>query len=519
MIQLDPTFRFADLFCGAGGFTSGAERSGIARGVLAINHWRPAVSTHRQNHPHVRHVCATIDHVDPRDFEGQGINMILASPECIYHSVARGGRPVEDQRRATAWCVPRWLEALQPAWAIIENVREFVDWGPLGTNKRPTKTGKGQIFQAWVGAIRALGYHVEWKLLNAADFGGATKRVRLFVVCRRGRSCKPIPWPAPTHSKANWTPAWKIIDWSRPCPSIFDRKRPLAPKTLARIEAGLRKFCRPELVEPFLVKMRGTNNAASVNEPTPALTAGGTHLGLALPFQLKAAGRNPGQTKPITEPLPTVLGRENHSIVVPFVTQFHNGPDGANRNYPVTEPVPTLDTQNRYGVVAPFIVPNFGERPGQEPRTHSVGDPLPAATGHGAGALVAPFLVDVHNHRRDHTATSINEPVPTIVTKPGTSVVFAFLTSYFGTGHPQPVTEPLTTLTTKDRHGLALVRTMRELGIVDIGFRMLDVDELAAAMGFEPAYYLHGTKAEQVKQVGNAVHTAVARALVEAIGN
>lgn len=559
MIKIDPKFRFADLFCGAGGFTTGAEQSGYARGVLAINHWRPAVYSHETNHPHVRHVCASIDHVDPRDFEHDGINLLLASPECIYHSVARGGRPVEDQRRATAWCVPRWLEALKPKWAIIENVREFVDWGPLGNDNRPLKSKKGEIFQAWVQSIRALNYHVDWQLLNAADFGGATKRVRLFVVCRRGRSTKAIPWPEPTHSKANWTPAWKIIDWSKPCPSIFNRKRPLAEKTLRRIEAGLRKFCKPEIVEPFLVKLRGTNNAASVPEPAPTVTSGGTHLGVAMPFQFKLIGNGAGRTAPITDPLPTIVAvRENHGVVVPFIIQYHGGQDGDQRNYSPTDPIPTLDTQNRYGVVAPFIVPNFGERDGQQPRTHATEDPLPAVTGHGAGGLVMPFVVDV-NHgqhdggrlhdlaepltavttkhgqavvapfllplqgyfdcQKDKPAKGVDEPLGTVLAGRGAGhLVLPFLTTYYGTGHPQTLDEPLSTLTTKHRHGLALVETMRELGIVDIGFRMLDVDELAAAQGFGRDYHLHGNKAEQVKQIGNAVHTAVARALVEAIG-
>lgn len=555
MIKIDPKFRFADLFCGAGGFTSGAEQSGLARGVVAINHWRPAVNTHRQNHPHVRHVCASIDHVDPRDFAGDGINLLLASPECIFHSVARGGRPVEDQRRATAWCVPRWAETLKPKWIVVENVREFADWGPLGADNRPLKSKKGEIFRAWAQTIRAMGYHVEWKLLNAADFGGASKRIRLFVVCRRGRSAKPIPWPVPTHAKADWTPAWKIIDWSKPCPSIFGRKRPLADKTLRRIEQGLRKFCRPEIVEPFLVKMRGTSNAASINEPAPTVTAGGTHLAVTLPFVLNLGGRNNGLSESLTAPLSTQMTRYHHHLVVPYITQFHDGPDGDQRNYPVDQPIPTLDTQNRYGLVAPFIVPNFGERDGQQPRTHDPAEPMPAVTGHGAGGVVMPFMVDVnhgqadggrlHNlagpmtsvttkhgqalvapfvlpnegYYRGNQPQPIYEPLPTITAaRGGGHVVLPFLTTYYGTGGPRSVTEPISSLTTKGRHGLTLVETMRELGIIDIGFRMLDVDELAAAQGFDRDYYLHGTKAEQVKQIGNAVHTAVARALVEAIG-
>jgi DNA (cytosine-5)-methyltransferase 1 len=517
--------RAADLFCGAGGTTTGAEMSRRVRVELAVNHWSTAITTHKANHPHVRHVCAPIDLVDPRDFTGMGLNVLLASPECIFHSNARGGRPVDDQRRATAWCVPRWAEVLRPKWIIIENVREFQEWGPLGTNGRPLKSKRGEIFTAWINALRALNYHVEWKLLNAADYGGATKRIRLFIVARLGHSKQPINWPAVTHTREQWTPAAAIIDWSLPCPSIFGRKRPLADKTLRRIEIGLRKFCGPG-ADPFIVKMRGTNNAASVQQPLPTVTGGGNHEALAMPFQFKAMGRNAGQSKSILDPLPTIVAaRENHAIVtpfflprqgyydcqkdkpaksideplptitanhgpgqivMPFISTFHNGPDGERRNSSPADPLPTLDTQNRHAVVVPFMVPQFGERDGQQPRSYPVTDSLPTVTSHGAGALVLPFI-----------------------------------TQYFGTGHADGVDEPLSTVTTKHRHGLAMVKlleTMRELSIIDIGFRMLEPHELAAAQGFPAGYEIYGSKAEQVKQIGNSVHTAVARALCEAIG-
>lgn len=525
MIAREPKFNFVDLFCGAGGFTTGAEQSGYARGALAVNHWRPAVYSHETNHPHVRHICASIDHVDPRDFEGAGINMLLASPECIFHSVARGGRPVDDQRRATAWCVPRWLEVLKPKWAIIENVVEFEKWAPLGVDNRPLKSKEGEIFQAWVQTIRANNYHVEWRRLNAADFGGATKRIRLFIVCRRGSSRKPIPWPEPTHSKENWTPAWKIIDWSRPCPSIFNRKRPLAEKTLRRIEQGLRKFCRPELVEPWLVHLRGQSAGNSVHGPTPTVTTSGAHLGVALPFQLKAAGRCPGLTKPISDPLPTVLNKENHGIVVPFLVPNFGERDGQDpRTHNPADPLPTVTSHGAGGVVMPFMVDtNHGEG-GRSAggRVHDVGQPMGTITcGHGKG-IVTPFLLPRQGHfdcHKDKPCKSLEEPLPVVTANhsPG-HVVTPFLTTYYGNGQAESVDAPISTLTTKHRHGLTLVETMRELGIVDIGFRMLDVDELAAAQGFSKDYFLHGTKAERVKQIGNSVHTAVARAIVEAIG-
>lgn len=511
MIQGTKKLFAADLFCGAGGTTTGAEQSGRVEVALAINHWRPAIYTHQENHPHVRHICATIDHVDPRDFVNMKIDLLFASPECIFHSNARGGKPVDDQRRATAWCVPRWVETLRPKWVVIENVREFEDWGPLGRDHRPLKSVKGAIFQAWVEAIRSLGYHVEWKLLNAADFGGATKRVRLFVIARRGRSKQPIPWPKVTHTKENWVPAAAIIDWSRECPSIFTRNRPLADKTLKRIEIGLRKFCSPDVVNPYIVKLRRNATASGIDEPLGTITSGGGHHGVALPFQFKAMGRNPGATKPMTEPLPTIVAvRENHAIVAPFIATYHNGPDGENRSSPVDEPLPTVDTNPRH-------------------------------------AVVQPYLVDV-NHGDDgktgNRSSPVTEPLGTVTTKRGKALVQPFLTEFYGTGGARAVQEPLTTVTTKHRHGLAiahsqpadlkgwyarlrrdhksegmrsLIDTMEELGVYDIGFRMLDVDELSAAQGFEPGYYLHGTKAEQIKQIGNSVHTCVARAICEAI--
>lgn len=517
-------YRAVDLFCGAGGTTEGARQSAHVDVKLAINHWRPAISSHSANHPDVRHICASIDHVDPRDFCDMKLDVLAASPECVFHSNARGGQPVDDQRRATAWCVPRWDEALRPKWIVVENVREFEDWAPLGVDNKPLKSKKGEIFQAWIQTLRALNYHVEWRLINAADHGGATKRTRLFVMARRGRSAQPMPWPAISHAKGNWTPAAAIIDWSKPCPSIFDRKRPLAEKTLRRIEIGLRKFCGPG-VESFIVKLRRNSSAGSVHDPLDTLTAGALHHALAMPFQFKAMGRNPGATKSIGDPLPTIVAtRENHAIVVPFFVNYHGGPDGDNRHSGPEEPLPVIDTNPRHALVQPYLIDvNHGDgdrSPGG--RVHSIDDPFGTVTTKRSQALIQPFLMDIHNRRRDDTSTGIEEPMPTIVTKPGNSLVLPFLTQFNGTGGADSIHDPLTTVTTKHRHGLVMVKlleTMAELGICDIGFRMLDVDELAAAQGFPPGYQLFGSKAEQIKQIGNSVHTAVAKALFESIGS
>jgi len=294
----------ADLFCGAGGFTTGAVQADIDV-ILAVNHWRTAIQTHRHNHESTRHICARIDAIDIRhDATIPDIDLLMASPECTHHSIARGGRPMCDQKRSTAWNVLDWVETKQPRWVIVENVREFRDWGPLTEAGRPIKARKGEIFKQWIRSLEAYGYQVDHQVLNAADFGAATSRSRLFIVARRGRRKTAIPWPEITHPKPAWRPAHEIIDWSKPCPSIFSRKRPLATTTLKRIGVGLRKFVG-EAAEPFIVK--GT------------ITAGGTHHSLAVPFQMKAIGRNPGATRPITDTVPTIVAaRENHSIVMPF---------------------------------------------------------------------------------------------------------------------------------------------------------------------------------------------------------
>lgn len=512
-----------DLFCGAGGTTTGAMKAGVDV-VMAINHWRTAIYSHQQNHPDVRHICARIEHVDVRhDSTLPDFDLLMASPECTYHSIARGGRPIDDQQRQQPWALLDWVDSRRPKWVVIENVREFRDWGPLvnaGTESkprwRPDKRRKGEIFRAWVKAIEALGYQVDHQLLNAADFGAATSRTRLFITARRGDSRKDIPWPEATHPKDQWRPAYEVIDWSRPCASIFGRKRPLAEKTLRRIEAGLKKF-----VGPFVVTLRRNMDGRSTSDPLATITAGAAHSAVAVPFQFKAIGRNPGATRGPDQPVPTIVAaRENHAVVMPYLVQYHGGTDpsrdGTERTYDPGRPIPTIDTQPRYAAAVPYIVPNFGERPGQDPRTHDVEAPIPAVTSHGAGSVAVPYLLDVNHGGEDNRLHEPGKPLRTVTTKRGEALCFPFLTKYNSSGGAQPVDQPLDTLTTRDRYGLAmasLVQTMQELEVVDIGFRMLAVDELSRAQGFPSGYYLHGTKAEQIKQVGNSVSPPVAEAI------
>jgi DNA (cytosine-5)-methyltransferase 1 len=367
-----------DLYCGAGGTTTGAHMSGLVEVVLAVNHWRTAIYTHQNNHPGTRHLCARLERVDPREFRGLKIDLVMASPECTGHSNARGGRPTSDQRRAGGNEVLQWVFALRPKWLVVENVREWLDWGPISESTgRPLKARKGEYFRKWVADLEGAGYRVEWRLLNAADYGEATSRTRLFVIARRGR--KSIPWPEPTHPRENWRPAAEIIDWSLPFPSIFSRRKPLCDNTVARIDIGLHKF-----VEPFVVHLRGASTVGDTGDPLSTVTGSGAH----------------------------------HGVALPFTVQYHNGPDGENRTTSIEQPLPTLDTQNRHAVAVPFLTPNFSERNGQLPRTHDVAEPLPTVTSHGAGGVAVPFVL---NHRGVHckpgepAPRSPNDPMPTIV--------------------------------------------------------------------------------------------------------
>ena len=255
----------ADLLCGAGGSSTGCALAlaelGLEMELVCVNHWGVAIETHKKNHPEARHYCQDISTVRPHLIVPEGyLDLLMASPTCTHHSVARGGKPTSDQQRSDPWHIVTWLTELRVKRIIIENVWEFIGWGPVDPKTgKPIKTRKGEYFRAWIETIRRLGFEPEWRKLNAADYGDATTRQRFILMARSdGRA---VSWPTPTHRRMNdgellfpglkpWRPAREIIDWSIRGKSIFARKKPLAAKTLARIYAGAVKFKWPE---PFLV--------------------------------------------------------------------------------------------------------------------------------------------------------------------------------------------------------------------------------------------------------------------------
>ena len=549
------TLLAADLFCGAGGTSTGLRQAcdemGLPLQLVAVNHWPVAIDTHSQNHPDVQHVCAAIESVEPRQVvPGGRLDLLVASPECTHHSSARGGKPVSDQKRASAYLVLRWAESLRIDSILIENVPEFRSWGPLGANGKPLKSKKGTLYQHFLAGLRALGYKVEDRILNAADYGAATTRRRLFIMAHLGRGA--VAWPTPTHSASGgrtlfgrterWRPAREIIDWSLTGQSIFTRKRPLKPATMRRILAGLEKFGGPEL-RPFLVTLRNHMAGRSLDTPLPTVAAGGTHVGLCEPFLMHIThGGDKGRAHPLDEPLPTITTANRGEIALceAFVLQQQSG--GVPRS--VDEPIPTVAAKGAISLIEPFIVPFLGERKGQDPRVKSIDEPLQNPIG-----LVQPFLIPAGGPRiaprsvdepmntvltRDHMALvepfvieaahgsgdarrvhSIDDPIGAATASNRFGLVEPFLVKYNGTATARSVDEPVDTIPTKDRFGLV---TGEHRGyVLDIRFRMLQPHELGAAMSFPREYVFTGTKGDAVRQIGNAVDVRQARALCLAL--
>lgn len=386
----------ADLFCGAGSLSTGANDALIELGYspefTAVNHWDVATQTYQLNHPGAKVHCVTLDAALPTALIPKGrLGLLMAGIECTFFSRARGGRPVNDQQRMSAWHVVRWCTELRVKRLLLENVPEFVRWGPVDArNGRPIKSRKGEYFWAWWRALEAIGFDLEMRVLNCADYGDATTRERLFVLGRADG--KKIRWPTPTHSKhgdmfgsARWRAAREIIDWSIKGTSIFDRAKPLAPKTLARIAAGLVKFKWPE---PFLIVLRRHADARGIELPVPTLCASGTHLGLVEPFVL--SNQAGGAPRSIENPVPGMANKVGHALIAPY---YGSGSGLTCTSADVPLPAPT--TKSRFALVTPasdlaFIPASFGERPTQAPRVHSTTDPVPAICAQGRTNLIEP---------------------------------------------------------------------------------------------------------------------------------
>jgi DNA (cytosine-5)-methyltransferase 1 len=500
-IHPQPAFNFSGLvidnFAGGGGASTGIEL-GLGRPVdIAVNHDPEAVAMHDINHPHTRHFCESVWDIDPRVIvDGRPVDLAWFSPDCKHFSKAKGGQPVKKEIRGLAWVAIRYAATVKPKVIMLENVEEFVTWGPITAEGRPCPKNKGRTFTSFTNALRRLGYVVDWRELRACDFGAPTIRKRLFLIARSDG--QPIIWPTATHGAPTseavkrgqlkpWRTAGDIIDWSLPCKSIFDRKKPLAEATLRRIARGLKRYVI-ESDSPFLVK---------VNH-----------------------GYDYFRGQALADPLQTITSKLGTCLVVPTLIQYYGEKTpGEVRAQKLDAPLKTQTTSNRHGLVTAFLAKHYGGNytgPGS-----SITDPVPTVTTVDHNALVTSHLVKLRGTCRDgHPA---GEPLHTI-SAGGNHLgeVRAFLIKYYETGTGQQLDEPLHTVTTKHRMGLVMIKG-EPYQIIDIGMRMLEPHELFAAQGF-PADYIHDrtangkrlSKAAQVRMCGNSVCPPVAAALVRA---
>lgn len=340
-----------DNFAGGGGASTGIELA-LGRSVdIAINHDPAAIAMHKANHPDTEHYLESVWDVEPREVvKGREVGLCWLSPDCTHFSKAKGGKPLKKEIRGLAWVAVRWAATVRPRVIILENVEEFKTWGPLTKDGLPCPDRKGKTFKSFVNALKRQGYQVDFRELRACDYGSPTSRKRFFMIARcDGR---PIVWPKHTHGDPNsqevksgklkpWRTAAEIIDWSKPCPSIFDTSeeikakyglraiRPLAEKTMKRIALGIQKFVieNPDpfiiprdnkvlapLVTSHLIKMKGTNIGQPVDQPLQTITAGGNHFGEVRAFLTHYYGTSIGSK--LNDPLPTVVSKDRFGLVV-----------------------------------------------------------------------------------------------------------------------------------------------------------------------------------------------------------
>lgn len=480
-----------DLFAGGGGASLGIAQALGVSPVVAINHSPQAIHMHTINHPETEHYVESVFDVAPLSAaRGRRVDLLWASPTCTHFSRARGAKPVSEQLRVQGWIVVDWAREVRPRVIMCENVCEWETWGPLGDDGQPDKARAGETFRAFVEALRAFGYAVEWRPLVASSLGVPTIRKRLFLVARCDG--QPIVWPEPTHGRGLLPErtAAECVDWSLPIPSIFGRRKPLAEATQRRIAEGVRRYVLGTPT-PFLLHLTHSGRITSLDEPMRTITA--AHRG-------------------------------EQAIVAPVLVNTRNGERKGQRPRvrDVREPMPTVTAEGSQGaVVAAFLAKHYGGPNGHATPGQDAREPLGAITAKGQIGPVAVWLDKLHGSAR--AGQPVDEPMPTVTAGGGrggghAALCAAFLMRYFGTGGQwADPRRPMPTITA--REGLAVVTTTiagEEYVLTDIGMRMLQPRELARAQGFPDSYVLTGTKGEQIERIGNSVCPPVARALVEA---
>lgn len=356
-----------DLFAGAGGASTGIAAALGRDPDVAVDHSPVAIAMHIANHPGTRHFIEDVFNVNPRRVCGdRPVALLWMSPDCTHFSKAKGGKPRSKGVRSLAWVAVRWAAEVRPRVIALENVEEFQTWGPLTDDGQPCPVRRGETFAEWVRALEALGYRVEWRVLRACDYGAPTSRRRLFLVAR----CDgvPIVWPEPTHGPGRarpWRTAAEIIDWTAPCPSIFDRPRPLAEPTLRRIATGIRRYVI-EAASPFIVPVTHPRDARvhSIDEPLRTVTAANRgELALVAPTLIQTGyGEREGQTPralDLGRPLGTVVaGGAKHALVAAWLVKHYGGVIG----HELDRPIGTVTTQDHHSLGTAVLAHAGGDR-------------------------------------------------------------------------------------------------------------------------------------------------------------
>lgn len=530
-----------DNFAGGGGASTGIELATGKSVDIAINHDPEAIRMHKANHPNTKHYCEDVWQVDPvKACKGHPVGLAWFSPDCKHFSKAKGGKPKNKFIRGLAWVACRWAGLVRPRVIMLENVEEFKTWGPLNRGRHPIKSKQGKTFEKFVQQLQDLGYEVQFRELVAADYGAPTMRKRFFMIAR----CDgyPILWPEPTHAPRDseevkagllkpYVGAYTQIDFSRPCPSIFDTAqeikekygiravRPLAPKTMGRIARGLKKFVLDN-PEPFIIQCNhgGKRRPNDIREPMPTIT--GKHgYGIVEPklTPYLSVNRENHFGSDMREPVHTITANNQHMLMTPTLIQYHSETaKGEVRGQTIEDPIMTVDGSNRYGLVTSFLHKYYDG--GYKGAGDSVENPLPTVTAWDHNSVVTANLIQMN---KNCYGRDIADPLPTITAGDGHfGEVRAFLIKYYGNGSAEDVTEPLDTITSRDRFGLVTIQGV-DYQIVDIGLRMLEPRELYGCQGFPEDYIIDHDieghtypRSEQVRRCGNSVCPPLPAAMV-----
>lgn len=518
---------YIDLFCGAGGTTTGVEAARIggkkcAKVIACVNHDANAIASHAANHPEALHFTEDIRTLDIAPLAAHlakcrqqypGAKVVLwASLECTNFSKAKGGLPRDADSRTLAEHLFRYIEILNPDYIQIENVEEFMSWGDMDQKGKPISRDKGRSYMRWVNRVRSYGYYFDHRILNAADFGAYTSRKRFFAIF--GKKGLPIIFPVATYARESlevfgelvykkWKPASEVLDLDDEGQSIFTRKKPLCEKTLGRIYAGLIKFVAHGK-DNFLVKYNSMNNkgkyvAPGTDEPVPTVACQ-NRLGFAkVQFLSKHFSGDPdSKNTSIDKPVGTLTCKCNQS----FITAYYSNGDNCTS---IERPAPTIPAQDRVSLVtAKFLDMQYGNG-----SSASLEKPVGTLTGKPKQNLVSVHQY-LMNPQYNSAGGSIDSPCFTLIARMDKMPPY-LITTKEGLGIA--IFEDDTPMTRKIKEFMALY------GIVDVRMRMLKVDELKRIMGFPTDYVLVGTQSEQKKFIGNAVEVNMARQLCETLAN